>query len=72
MRDAVGNKFTLEYETGIFYRISLPELSTNSLVLNCINALKQILHKDIVMQVSFPKFNIFVFLSKKKFVSGYI
>lgn len=51
LRDAVGNRITLEYDKGVYYRISLPDIASSSLVLKSITALKHVLPKDVVMQV---------------------
>lgn len=51
LRDPVANRLTLEYEKGLFYRISLPELTSCALVERCLTALKATLQKDIVMQI---------------------
>ncbi|XP_071453561.1 anaphase-promoting complex subunit 1 [Hetaerina americana] len=51
LRDPVGSRVTLEYTNGPLFRITLPELSSSSLVTDCLNTLKQVLQRDIAMQV---------------------
>ncbi|XP_013191577.1 anaphase-promoting complex subunit 1 [Amyelois transitella] len=49
--DAVGSRLTLQFDSGVMYRISLPALSCSTLVTKCCDALKAILPKDISTQV---------------------
>lgn len=48
--DAAGSRFTLRFETGAMYRISLPPISCSVLVTKCCSALTAILPKDVTMQ----------------------
>ncbi|XP_028156342.1 anaphase-promoting complex subunit 1 isoform X2 [Ostrinia furnacalis] len=49
--DAAGSRMTLQFDSGVMYRISLPTISCSDLVTRCCAALKAILPKDITMQV---------------------
>ncbi|KAF7995485.1 hypothetical protein HCN44_006592 [Aphidius gifuensis] len=51
LKDAVGNKITLEYGNKMLQRISLPCKSTSPLVTKCLKTLKCVLQKDIAMQL---------------------
>uniref|UniRef100_A0A0C9RW07 ANAPC1 protein n=1 Tax=Fopius arisanus TaxID=64838 RepID=A0A0C9RW07_9HYME len=51
LKDAVGNKITLEYGNKSFYRISLPTSSTSPLVTKCLKALRSVLQRDLAMQL---------------------
>ncbi|KAF5273421.1 hypothetical protein FQA39_LY07438 [Lamprigera yunnana] len=49
LRDAVTDKITLQYSDGTYYRITLPPITTSSLIENCLNALRQVLSKDFAI-----------------------
>ncbi|KAK0085319.1 hypothetical protein PV325_005429 [Microctonus aethiopoides] len=51
LKDAVGNKITLEYSNKSFYRVTLPTLSTSPLVTKCLNVLRSVLQRDLAMQL---------------------
>ncbi|XP_063980252.1 anaphase-promoting complex subunit 1 [Diachasmimorpha longicaudata] len=51
LKDAVGNKITLEYGNKSFYRVSLPTASTSPLVTRCLKALRSVLQRDLAMQL---------------------
>ncbi|XP_046750016.1 anaphase-promoting complex subunit 1 [Diprion similis] len=51
LKEAVSNTVTLEYETGKFFRISLPAPSTSSLVTICLSTLRGVLQRDLAMQL---------------------
>lgn len=51
LKNSVGNKFILEYGSGNFYKITLPTLKTVPLVSKCLKALKNILPRDLAMQL---------------------
>ncbi|KAI0221452.1 Anaphase-promoting complex subunit 1 [Lamellibrachia satsuma] len=51
LRDPVDHKFTLELRDGAMYRISLPKLTKLPIIQLCMEALRQILPKDTVLQV---------------------
>ncbi|XP_034233098.1 anaphase-promoting complex subunit 1 [Thrips palmi] len=51
LRDPVRNRVTLEYSNGSFYRLSLPEICSSPLVTLCISALKQVLPREIAVQL---------------------
>lgn len=46
LRDAIGDRLTLQYSDGTYYRIALPTLASTTLVEKCLNALRQTLQKD--------------------------
>ncbi|CAG9853978.1 unnamed protein product [Phyllotreta striolata] len=47
LMDAIEDRLTLKYTDGTCYRITLPSISSTSLVDSCLIALRQILPKDI-------------------------
>ncbi|KAJ0176308.1 hypothetical protein K1T71_008482, partial [Dendrolimus kikuchii] len=49
--DPAGSRVTLQFDTNVMYRISLPTISCSALVTKCCDALTAILPKDITMQV---------------------
>ncbi|KAG6462478.1 hypothetical protein O3G_MSEX013280 [Manduca sexta] len=49
--DAAGSRLTLQFDSNLMYRISLPALSRSTLVTRCHTALTAILPKDVTMQV---------------------
>ncbi|XP_049852727.1 anaphase-promoting complex subunit 1 isoform X1 [Schistocerca gregaria] len=51
IRDPVANRITLEYADGSLFRMALPELCTSPLVMNCLKVLKNVLQKDVAMQL---------------------
>ncbi|KAK2177862.1 hypothetical protein NP493_574g00012, partial [Ridgeia piscesae] len=51
LRDPVDYRFTLELRDGSMYRVSLPKLTTLPIIQLCMEALRQILPKDTVLQV---------------------
>ncbi|XP_053998022.1 anaphase-promoting complex subunit 1 [Hylaeus anthracinus] len=51
LKEAVGNKVTLEYGRKNFFRITLPTSSTSPLVTKCLQTLKSVLQKDLAMQL---------------------
>ncbi|KAK3923529.1 Anaphase-promoting complex subunit 1 [Frankliniella fusca] len=51
LRDPVKNKVTLEYSNGNFYRMSLPEMCSSPLVSQCLCSLKQVLPRDVAVQL---------------------
>lgn len=51
LRDSVGNRVTLEYSNGSYYRLSIPQLCSSRLVSDCLSALKTVLQHDLAMQL---------------------
>ncbi|XP_076165385.1 anaphase promoting complex subunit 1 isoform X2 [Ptiloglossa arizonensis] len=51
LKEAVGNKVTLEYGSKSFFRITLPASSTSPLVTKCLQTLRSVLQKDLAMQL---------------------
>ncbi|KAI4480329.1 hypothetical protein M0804_010327 [Polistes exclamans] len=51
LKDAVGNKITLEYGNKSYFRITLPICSTSPLVTKCLKTLRSVLQKDLAMQL---------------------
>ncbi|XP_076241205.1 anaphase promoting complex subunit 1 isoform X2 [Calliopsis andreniformis] len=51
LKEAVGNKVTLEYGNGNYFRITLPASSTSFLVTKCLQTLRSVLQKDLAMQL---------------------
>jgi anaphase-promoting complex subunit 1 len=51
LRDAVGNRVTLEYTDGSLFRISLPSLCSSPLVSECLSIMKQVLQRDLAMHI---------------------
>lgn len=51
LRDPVRNRVTLEYSNGSYYRMSLPEMCSSPLVSQCLGALKQVLPRDVAVQL---------------------
>lgn len=49
LRDAVGNRFTLQYSDGTYYRVTLPPLASTPLIENCINVVRQTLPRDAAL-----------------------
>lgn len=49
LRDAIGNRFTLQYSDGTYYRVTLPSLASTPLIENCINVLRQTLPRDAAL-----------------------
>ncbi|XP_074644686.1 anaphase-promoting complex subunit 1-like [Tubulanus polymorphus] len=50
LRDPVDKRFTLEMGNGTLLRTSLPSLSTSPIVSLCLEAIKQVLPRDLAMQ----------------------
>ncbi|XP_071867310.1 anaphase promoting complex subunit 1 isoform X1 [Bombus fervidus] len=51
LKEAVGNKITLEYGSKNYFRITLPTSSTSPLVTKCLQTLRSVLQKDLAMQL---------------------
>ncbi|XP_076677551.1 anaphase promoting complex subunit 1 isoform X2 [Andrena cerasifolii] len=51
LKEAVGNKVTLEYGNKNYFRITLPTSSTSPLVTKCLQTLRSVLQKDLAMQL---------------------
>ncbi|KAG7200866.1 hypothetical protein KM043_003229 [Ampulex compressa] len=51
LKEAVGNKVTLEYGTKNYFRITLPPSSTSPLVTRCLQTLRSVLQKELAMQL---------------------
>ncbi|XP_076758476.1 anaphase promoting complex subunit 1 [Xylocopa sonorina] len=51
LKEAVGNKVTLEYGHKNYFRIMLPTSSTSPLVTKCLQTLRSVLQKDLAMQL---------------------
>lgn len=51
LKDAVGNKITLEYGNKSFYRVALPTSATSPLVTKCLKALRSVLQRELAMQL---------------------
>ncbi|XP_055370778.1 anaphase-promoting complex subunit 1 isoform X2 [Condylostylus longicornis] len=51
LRDPAGNRLTLTYGCGKMYRISLPLMNENHFITQCIYALRQVLKKDVYVQL---------------------
>lgn len=51
LRDPVGNRLTLTYPGGKMYRISIPLISECPFVSKCLIALRQVLKKDLAIQL---------------------
>lgn len=51
LKEAVGNKITLEYGSKNYFRITLPTSSTSPLVTKCLQTLRGVLQKDLAMQL---------------------
>lgn len=49
LRDAIADRITLQYSDNTFCRISLPHLTSGTLVEDCLHALRQSLQRDIAM-----------------------
>lgn len=49
LRDAIANRFTLQYSDGTYYRVTLPSLATFPLIENCINVVRQSLPRDAAL-----------------------
>ncbi|XP_017782212.1 PREDICTED: anaphase-promoting complex subunit 1 [Nicrophorus vespilloides] len=46
LRDSIENRVTLQYSDGSYYRVSLPQMVSTTLVENCLNVLRQILQSN--------------------------
>nr|CAD7262920.1 unnamed protein product [Timema shepardi] len=51
LRDSVGARVTLEYSDGSMFRIALPQICSSPMVSQCLTTLKQVLQRDLAMQV---------------------
>lgn len=51
LRDPAGNRITLTYPGGNMYRISIPLISECPFVTRCLMALRQVLRKELVVNV---------------------
>lgn len=51
LRDGAGNRLTLVYPGNSMYRISIPFLSECPLVSKCLDVLRQVLKKDLIIMV---------------------
>lgn len=51
LKEAVGNKVTLEYGNRNYFRISLPASSTSPLVTRCLQTLRSVLQRDLAMHL---------------------
>nr|XP_034193924.1 anaphase-promoting complex subunit 1 isoform X2 [Osmia lignaria] len=51
LKEAVGNKVTLEHGSKNYFRITLPTSSTSPLVTKCLHTLRSVLQKDLAMQL---------------------
>ncbi|XP_076314205.1 anaphase promoting complex subunit 1 isoform X2 [Tachypleus tridentatus] len=51
LRDAVENRVTLETASGTLYRVSLPRVSMSSIVSKCLQVLRNVLPRDVSLQV---------------------
>lgn len=55
LKDPTGNRLTLVYPGGKMYRISVPFISECPFVTKCLIGLKQVLMKDVAIQVNKQK-----------------